>query len=508
MEVGLYGKLPTHGDFLRRRVADDFVDSWDPWLQRCIAESRAALGERWLELYLTSPVWRFVLSANACGGTAVAGLMVPSIDKVGRYFPLVLVWPKPPELSCLEVAVKYQPWFDRAERLLLDTLEAEILEFADFDQRVMDSAACFDEMQENRDLMLDPSAAQRFAGPLRVARCIPLQSAGNLQATALQVYGRVLDEAGTLGLWWTDGSAAVEPCWLMTPGLPAGSQFSAMLDGRWRAAGWEHNEVARSVIPPATVVPSGPAKPPYTFVSSALSDRGLVRANNQDAFIERPDLSLWAIADGMGGLSEGELASRMVCDALADMTQMADLDAQVEAVLRQLRDVNGCLRRNAVRPLNPVHSGSTVAVLLMRQSRCAVVWAGDSRAYRWRNGELLQLTVDHSWAADGAYDLLVGGVSEETITRAVGGEDDLVPEMVYGEVFTGDRFLLCTDGVHKFVDAQTIKVILASDAPAVCCKKLIGAAAAAGGSDNATAVVVDCTASEMGLVQALDIFST
>ena len=62
MEVGLYGKLPTHGDFLRRRVPDDFVALWDEWLQRCIADSRAALGEAWLETYLTSPVWRFSLA--------------------------------------------------------------------------------------------------------------------------------------------------------------------------------------------------------------------------------------------------------------------------------------------------------------------------------------------------------------------------------------------------------------------------------------------------------------
>ncbi len=101
MVVGLYGKLPTHGDFLRRRVADDFVDAWDPWLQHCIADSRAALGEQWLETYLTSPVWRFALGAHVCGAATVAGIIVPSVDRVGRYFPLTLVWPVPPEFNAL-----------------------------------------------------------------------------------------------------------------------------------------------------------------------------------------------------------------------------------------------------------------------------------------------------------------------------------------------------------------------------------------------------------------------
>ncbi len=60
MEVGFYGKLPSHGDFLRRRASDAFVDAWDAWLQECLAASRSALGERWLDVYLTSPAWRFV----------------------------------------------------------------------------------------------------------------------------------------------------------------------------------------------------------------------------------------------------------------------------------------------------------------------------------------------------------------------------------------------------------------------------------------------------------------
>ena len=64
VEVGFYGKLPSHGDFLRRRVSDAFVGGWDAWLQECLAASRAALGERWLDVYLTSPAWRFVCAAG------------------------------------------------------------------------------------------------------------------------------------------------------------------------------------------------------------------------------------------------------------------------------------------------------------------------------------------------------------------------------------------------------------------------------------------------------------
>ena len=104
MHVGLFGKLPSHGDFLRRRTSDEFVDAWDAWLRECLAESRTALGDRWLDIYLTSPAWRFVCAAGACGPVPVIGLMVPSVDRVGRFFPLTLVAELPDDVSVVAAA--------------------------------------------------------------------------------------------------------------------------------------------------------------------------------------------------------------------------------------------------------------------------------------------------------------------------------------------------------------------------------------------------------------------
>ena len=77
-EVGFFGKLPSHGDFLRRRVDDAFVRVWDAWLQESLAASREALGDRWLDVYLTSPAWRFACAPGAAGSAQVVGVMVPS----------------------------------------------------------------------------------------------------------------------------------------------------------------------------------------------------------------------------------------------------------------------------------------------------------------------------------------------------------------------------------------------------------------------------------------------
>jgi type VI secretion system protein ImpM len=110
--AGLYGKLPAHGDFVRRALPKSFVDPWDAWLQAGIAASREALGEAWDEAWRTGPAWRFALPAGACGPEAVAGVLVPSEDQVGRRFPLTLAAILPPGAPATEEA-----WFADLERL-------------------------------------------------------------------------------------------------------------------------------------------------------------------------------------------------------------------------------------------------------------------------------------------------------------------------------------------------------------------------------------------------------
>src|SRR5215207_3788696 len=135
MEVGFYGTLPSHGDFVRRRVSEGFVDAWDGWLRQCLPASRTTFGSRWLELYLTSPAWRFVCAAGACGPAPVIGVMAPSVDHVGRYFPITLVAELAPDIS-LMAAAGWERFFDSAERLVIETLAPEHVDFERFDAGV------------------------------------------------------------------------------------------------------------------------------------------------------------------------------------------------------------------------------------------------------------------------------------------------------------------------------------------------------------------------------------
>ena len=102
--AGFYGKLPALGDFVGRRLGRDFVTPWDDWLQLSMAASRNQLGDAWLDTYLTSPLWRFVLSAGVCGEEARAGVLMPSVDRVGRNVPLALVTTLPAGVSLPAVA--------------------------------------------------------------------------------------------------------------------------------------------------------------------------------------------------------------------------------------------------------------------------------------------------------------------------------------------------------------------------------------------------------------------
>jgi type VI secretion system protein ImpM len=483
VQVGLYGKLPSHGDFLRRRTSDEFVEVWDSWLQECVAATRARFGERWLDMYLTSPAWRFVCAPGVCGPDAVIGVMVPSVDRVGRYFPLTLVAQLPGRSNVVLAAASAGAFFQSAEQLLIETLEAERVDFESFDARVSSLRSQLPVLGLTSLATLDASAAALLDGGASRAWQVPIGSPADLAPAFIQLVSQRLTTAyAPLVLWWTEGSDKVEPSLLVTRGLPAPDSFGAFLDGSWKEHRWQSAASPVQARPaPVELVPAGAFK----FQSASESDVGRVRSVNQDAFVDRPEIGLWAVADGLGGHREGDVASRMVCDSLADFEPAATFDATVTAVVARLQAVNAWLLRTSARSLLGDRCGSTVVVLLIRNGEFAILWAGDSRVYRLRGGRLQQLTQDHSAQVAAA-----GFRQSNIVTRAIGVAATLEVDVSRDTLHAGDRFLLCSDGLTRTVSDFQIQALLENKDPVAAARGLVAASLEAGAPDNVTAVVV------------------
>ena len=488
-EVGFYGKLPTHGDFLRRRVSDPFVEAWDGWLQSCIAASRDALADRWLDVYLTSPVWRFVCAAGACGQNPVAGIIVPSVDRVGRYFPLTVVVELQPSTSLVSLPHEAREFFDNAERLVLDALSAEQPDFDAFDASVARLTDYLPLTPPSQALILDGAAGAILDGGPDVRWQFPIGSASRLPVALHQLLDRKLSQSyDPLVMWWTEGSSLVEPSCAIQQGLPAPESFASLLDGSWADRQWRSVSVELDIADePETLLD---AATPRLFLSAAASDVGKFRQTNQDSFVERTDVGIWAVADGVGGHSHGEVASRMVCDALADITPESRFSDVIAAARERLGRVNDYLFRQAGDD-DSRRSGSTVVVLLTRGSRYAVLWAGDSRMYLFRDGRLMQVTRDHS-----AVETDENGVEHDAhgITRAVGGDAELSLDEIQDRLHVGDRFLLCSDGLTREVPDDLIRDQMGSGDVRAAADALVKAALSARGRDNVTALIVEAGA--------------
>ena len=226
--TGFYGKLPAKGDFLSRNLPRAFVDTWDDWLQSGMHESRQALGDEWLQIYLTSPLWRFILPPGACTDSAWAGVLMPSMDRVGRYFPMAVVTPLAAPFSSLATASGSQSWFESVEACLLSALDDESLDLDAFDQQLQ-GMLIVEEQATPLDLAADVDQGVRISldDDLSIPRALMGTSAASLER-----------EIGSHCIWWGQGSERIPPSLVICRGLPGPGKFTALLDGDWNSRGW------------------------------------------------------------------------------------------------------------------------------------------------------------------------------------------------------------------------------------------------------------------------------
>jgi serine/threonine-protein phosphatase Stp1 len=232
------------------------------------------------------------------------------------------------------------------------------------------------------------------------------------------------------------------------------------------------------------------------FDCVSRSHPGLRRKINEDSLLVRNERGLWVVADGMGGHEAGEVASAKVVEALDKVGPDSNLEEYVAGAIDALNSVNHQLIELARSGDHPRTIGSTVVGLTLSEGRFGCFWAGDSRAYRLREGEIAQLSRDHSLVQS----LVDAGMLDpaeaehhpdaNVVTRAVGATPELAVETTSGDVRTGDRFLLASDGLTRVVNDESIYSEIMSASLESAADTLIELVLARGAPDNVSLIIV------------------
>jgi type VI secretion system protein ImpM len=225
MLCSLYGKLPTKRDFVAVGASRDFLSAWEPWLQSGVSASRATLGEQWQDAFLRAPVWRFWLGAELCG-SSVIGAFMPSLDGVGRYFPLTL-------FACADQGAAIPPpeidaqdeWFKAAEEFLISTLDHD----KTFETTMAELEALAVPLQAELPKVSTPDLMVQSDGTLGV-------KAGERGFADLFGSLRAVDHDriyAATSCWWTVGGEDFAPFVLCGKRMPDPFLFAAMLTGQF-----------------------------------------------------------------------------------------------------------------------------------------------------------------------------------------------------------------------------------------------------------------------------------
>jgi type VI secretion system protein ImpM len=227
MRCGLFGKIGAKRDFIAIATPRSFLEAWEPWVQAALSASRHQLGADWRQAFVTAPVWRFWLGATICG-TTVTGAIMPSLDGVGRYYPLTLHAMEreggglpPPNID------PQDEWFGQAEAFLLSTLD----QTATFEQ-ISDALDRLEVPRLRETAACDPSIIS--LGTTAVARGAAVDAfAGTfaaLCAAAPEAYAAA-------SFWWTAGGEGFPSMALSCRGLPDPFHYSMLLTGDLAVAG-------------------------------------------------------------------------------------------------------------------------------------------------------------------------------------------------------------------------------------------------------------------------------
>jgi type VI secretion system protein ImpM len=430
--AGFFGKLPSAGDFVQRRLPASFVDAWDQHFEGAVAQSRAMMGGDWHEAYHASPVWRFLLSPRVCGDTAWLGVMGPGTDRVGRCFPMVIAsaLSADPE-TCRQALVHGASWCDTAERLHAA---------AQRDGSI--SVDAFDELVASLPAPLDAAAtgvmgAGDIDWSISTHWRLPLAESGNAGARLERCWQQLASAAGPWCLWWTRGSGRVPATLLITRGLPHADAYAGFLDAGQSGLSWRSEgafeampafstapAVVHAYAPPAGIIAAAPvsddASAPLAawlpddldlldglgsvepvavlqVAPSAHQDPGALSDNASleqpiasVGVIDRPDCALTAVAAQVGKVESRQQAIAAVTAICRQMTPAA-MAAGLQVLCSQILAVSPQLHLASEDLIDPVLEDCAVIAAQLSGGHAQLVKIGAATAWHWRGGRLQPL---------------------------------------------------------------------------------------------------------------------
>lgn len=234
----------------------------------------------------------------------------------------------------------------------------------------------------------------------------------------------------------------------------------------------------------------------YRWWSSCLSDTGRRRRVNEDAYLNRDEIGLWVVADGMGGHFRGDIASRIIVDSFKDLARPQTIEEFAALVRERVKRANVSICHKVLDSDAGKIMGSTVVIFLVYNQEWLCLWAGDSRAYLLRDGKLIQITRDHSVAQEMVDSgklkqaEAVNHPAAHKITRAIGTRNALQLDENRSFLRDGDTVLLCSDGLNREVEDQELAEILDLYDCEEASRELVDLTLERGARDNVTVAVI------------------
>ncbi|PDS75631.1 type VI secretion system-associated protein TagF [Rhizobium sp. L43] len=440
--IGFFGKLPSHGDFVSMDLGRNLQSALDAWLQAGLQAAQQEFGEDWKRRFRLMPAWRFIVERGLWGPATVAGVLLPSLDRVGRSFPLV-------------IAAQLHGFAEHPRQLYLD-------------DAWFTAAEAIAESSAKRDFDIN-----HFTASLKRLRS--LRPADLAENETLQ------DRTSSRGtIWWRIDPQERRAKGFGVTGAPEPAHLAKLLR--------ESSGVVSTAPQPETAAtPRAVVVEPHhplVLRHSHATHAGTRLTVNADALLVSETPSLFAVADGVGDGNAAAEVGKIAVHVLAETAKQQTIEALVQEVKGKLGRAHGLLQ-SAYHSSDREPSAASIVVLATLQESCALLWVGNARCYLLREGMMRCLTRDH---------VEIG--LRRTLSRAIGLRGHLIPEVLSGGLQAGDRLLLCSAPLPNTVPERSIAEILLSAKIEKAADILVQEGLIANCRDNLSAIVIDVKTDE------------